>query len=52
MRNIIIEIRKGGCVLLDGKNGGYIKAYKKLCTAEKKAKEISNGGKVTIKFIQ
>ena len=52
MRDIIIEVGRCGCVLLDAKNGGYIHAYTKLVTAEKKAKEIANGGKVAIKYIQ
>ena len=51
MRDIIIEVGKCGCVLLDAKNGGYIHAYTKLVTAEKKAKEIANGGKVAIKYM-
>ena len=51
MRDILIEISKSGCLLVDAKTGGYIHAYVKLSTAERKAKEIAQGGKVTLRFI-
>ena len=51
MRDIIIELKKYGCTLVDAKSGGYIKSYAKLSTAQKKAKEIAQGGKIILKSI-
>lgn len=51
MRKIMIEIKKDCCTLIDAKNGGYIKSYKKLQTAIKKAEEIAKDGEVVLKFI-
>lgn len=51
MRDIIIEMKKFSCTLVDAKTGGYIKTYVKYSTAQKKAEEMAQGGKVILKFI-
>lgn len=52
MKDIIIEIKKYGCTLIDAKTGGYIKSYARYSTAQKKAEEIAKGGKITLRFIE
>lgn len=51
MRDIIIEMKKFGCTLVDAKSGGYIKTYARYSTAQKKAEEMAQGGKVILKSI-